>query len=216
MKMSKIDVEIDGKIIKHLGFENQEDFIWSQINNDLKSYGFEDGIKPCQEKIPNSIRYDIAKIWNEIYLNPDKPNIITKGGSVLIEGPVGSGKTMAAKMIVWAARSIVEYRNKPVIRIFRAEEIIPKSDFYYENDSYVKNLKVLVIDDLSSMPYHQFQINYIQSLLTYRIEQKLCTIITTNSLNDKIFDVRLVDRMNRMYKVLTIKEKSQRVEDLWN
>lgn len=122
---------------------------------------------------------------------------------LLIEGPVGSGKTHLVSGIF---NELV--KNKRDVMFYVVPEFLEQSkeDMFSNGEgkgvfNKAKRAKVLILDDLGAHNYTPWSINQLYSLINYRLNNELTTIITTN-LNlleiDTLLDQRIASRITDM------------------
>ncbi|MFA6807534.1 MAG: ATP-binding protein [Eubacteriales bacterium] len=102
---------------------------------------------------------------------------------LLISGPVGSGKTFLAACI---ANELLEKEYKLLFLIVPDLLDELKATFNKENSSefdlldIARNVPILILDDLGAHNYTEWTKNRIYSILNYRMNEQLPTVITTN------------------------------------
>lgn len=115
---------------------------------------------------------------------------------LFITGPIGSGKTHLVSAIYNQLKKAdldVEFYVVPDL----LEQ--GKADMFNENGSRdvfarAKKAKVLILDDLGAHNYTPWIINQLYSLINFRLNNMLTTIITTNLKLEDI-DIRLDERI---------------------
>jgi len=117
------------------------------------------------------------------FVNDINTNNIKKG--LFFCGPVGSGKTFLASAI---ARELV-LNNHEVLFVVVPDFLDALRFTFDKNDNGMTekdlmgvawNIPILVLDDLGAHNYTQWTVNKIYSLINYRLNNKLPTIITSN------------------------------------
>lgn len=115
---------------------------------------------------------------------------------LFITGPIGSGKTHLVSAIYNELK-----KSKVDVVFFVVPDLLEqgKADMFNENGSRdvfarAKKAKVLILDDLGAHNYTPWIINQLYSLINYRLNNMLTTIITTNLRLDDI-DIRLDERI---------------------
>ncbi|WP_035268243.1 ATP-binding protein [Desulfitibacter alkalitolerans] len=122
------------------------------------------------------------------FVNEIKAKKFKKG--LFFCGPVGSGKTFLASAI---ARELI-LNNHDVLFVVVPDFLDALRFTFDKNDEgfrekdlmdVVWNIPILILDDLGAHNYTQWTLNKIYSLLNYRLNHKLPTVITSNlSLNE--------------------------------
>ena len=117
------------------------------------------------------------------FVNDVKVKNVKKG--LFFCGPVGSGKTFLASCI---ARELV-ISNQDVLFVV-VPDFLDSLRFTFDKGEdgitekelmdVVWNTPVLILDDLGAHNYTQWTLNKIYSLLNYRLNQRLPTVITSN------------------------------------
>jgi len=106
------------------------------------------------------------------------------GIGLLFSGPVGSGKTFLAACI---ANALVEkqYRILFLVVPDLLDEL--RASYSAKNEKneidlldIARNVPILILDDLGAHNYTEWSRNRIYSILNYRMNEQLPTIITTN------------------------------------
>ena len=122
---------------------------------------------------------------------------------LLIEGPVGSGKT---HLVCGIYNELV--KSHIDVAFFVVPDFLEQSkeDMFAEGEgkgvfNKAKKVKVLILDDLGAHNYTSWSINQLYSLINYRLNNELVTIITTNltlSEIDTYLDQRIASRITDM------------------
>lgn len=103
---------------------------------------------------------------------------------LLFSGPVGSGKTFLASAV---ANAMVA-RGVPVLFVVVPDLLDEIKGTYSQGARYTelelldtaRGVDVLILDDLGAHNYTPWTVNKIYSILNYRLNDQLATIITTN------------------------------------
>ncbi|MCI0501990.1 MAG: ATP-binding protein [Fusobacteria bacterium] len=122
---------------------------------------------------------------------------------LLIEGPVGSGKTHLASGIY---NELSSHDIEAVFYVVPEFLDQSKEDLFAVGEgkgvfNKAKRAKVLILDDLGAHNYTQWSINQLYALINYRLNNELTTIITTNlTLEeiDSLLDQRIASRITDM------------------
>lgn len=103
---------------------------------------------------------------------------------LLFTGPVGSGKTFLAACI---ANSLIEKQTKLLFLIvpdlldeLRASFSNKKETTEFDLLDIARTIPILILDDLGAHNYTEWSRNRIYSILNYRMNEQLPTIITSN------------------------------------
>lgn len=129
---------------------------------------------------------------------------VAEGGKgLLIEGPVGSGKTHLACGIYNELASKGVETEFFVVPDFLEQS---KEDMFSFGEgkgvfNRAKKVKVLILDDLGAHNYTAWSVNQLYSLINYRLNNELTTVITTNltlSEIDTLLDQRIASRITDM------------------
>ncbi len=117
------------------------------------------------------------------FVNQANTGSIDKG--LFFCGPVGSGKTFLATALV---RELIENNHNALFVV--VPDFLDTLRFSFDKDDLglterelmdvVWNVPILVLDDLGAHNYTQWTLNKIYSLLNYRLNNKLPTVITSN------------------------------------
>lgn len=126
---------------------------------------------------------------------------------LLIQGPVGSGKTFLACCI---ANYVLRNSDKAVLFVI-VPDLLERIKASYSNaGNYTEyslveaacEVPLLIMDDLGAHNYTEWTKNKIYNIINYRVNQELPTIITTNlDLSDdlvKLVGERTVSRIEQM------------------
>ena len=160
---------------------------------------------------PNNARaYNLAKSMAE------KPS-----GWLVIQGPVGTGKTMLATAIAstWAGRS---WHPETVAQMLaRWQGHLSKGDF----DVIFKDsceAKAAIMDDLGSQQITDWKVPQLGMYIDFRYSRRLATVITTNFSEDEMaaqVGERIADRIfatkDGLVRVVSITGPSQRTGREW-
>lgn len=123
-----------------------------------------------------------------------------KSKGLFIEGPVGSGKTHLVSGIYNEL-----FESGVEVSFFVVPELLEqsKADIFSNGEgkdifNKARKIEVLILDDLGAHNYTPWSINQLYSLINYRVNNELTTIITTN-LNpmeiDNFLDQRIASRI---------------------
>ena len=128
-------------------------------------------------------RANTALLAAKGFVNDINTNQVKKG--LFFCGPVGSGKTFLALAL---ARELV-LNNHDLLFVVVPDFLDALRFTFDKNDNgltekdlidVVWNIPILILDDLGAHNYTEWTVNKIYSLLNYRLNHKLPTIITSN------------------------------------
>ena len=186
-------------ITPHLARQTFESF-------DLSFYADEKGSKnkmTYREKAENI--FDIAKSFVEDVDAGESPN------GLLFQGGVGGGKTFLAAS---CANALIDRGHEVKFIIVpdfldQIRESFQKSSEVSEGDlmSEVKNVPVLVLDDLGAHNYTEWSLKTIFAILNYRVNFERPTIVTTNLENqdlEKLLGSRIFSRLMEACRFLRL------------
>lgn len=158
--------------------------IFNQNLNESGLEGKERGYKFSMFKTNNQVQAENKQICQDYAEN----DIV----SLMISGTVGTGKTMLA---VATAKKIA-YNYKLSLDILRCSSI------YEKDDIKIKNVGVLIIDDIGreagSEARSESRIAFISEVIEYRMRNRMKTIFTTNLEREEIikkYKSHIVDRI---------------------
>jgi len=145
-------------------------------NFNLGYYSSPDGDKTHYQNAQKALT--ASKEFVEKVLN--NPNEI----GLLFSGPVGSGKTFLAASI---ANALIEKQYKVLFLIvpdlldeLRASYTPRSETTEFDLLDIARTIPILIMDDLGAHNYTEWTRNRIYSIINYRMNEQLPTIITTN------------------------------------
>lgn len=153
----------------------------AKIPEKFLSQKFERKKSPGQEH-PIRALYDSIQ---SIVLN-EKTLSFVKG--ICLYGPTGTGKTT---LLCQTLGHVVKNTSLETLFIDFKEHMatVKKNIFSEEKDKYIddfKDIPILFIDDLSAGRQSQFEIDYIETLISYRYNNALPIFCTTNLTHDEM------------------------------
>jgi len=169
-------------------------------------------IKRLHKKVIEEFSPRLQKDFKEIDYDLGK---VPAFGSYYIYGGVGSGKTLLAAHMYYQARKKQFLEVLPGKFIFaKTADIFQeiKSTFGKGSDIELEVLKkyctatYLVMDDIGSTKFTDWQISMLQIIINYRYEELLTTVFTSNlnldELGTAMDDERIPSRIRRMCEIL--------------
>lgn len=151
---------------------------------------------------------------------------VERGIGLMLMGPLGAGKTAAAAIVAKAVAAHYGYAF-----MIRADDLqkaaIEKTDFddYRTVWDRMKEVDLLVIDDVGSDHAKEFGIGVFESIVRWRYDRKLATVVTTNkSVKEltKVYGEGLVKVMERMMVKVIVEgttwheQEVKEINDLFN
>jgi len=137
----------------------------------------------------------------------DNPNEV----GLLFTGPVGTGKTFLSACI---ANFLIERKSRLLFLIVPDLLDELRASFSQKNEStefdlldIARTVPILILDDLGAHNYTEWSRNRIYSILNYRMNEQLPTIITTNLDFDEIehyLGERTCSRLLQMCRVFRL------------
>lgn len=139
---------------------------------------------------------------------------------LLLCGLPGNGKTTLAKAIASLINVLnlkSSYGDAMAMRIIDAKELTRLNREHYEQFKQWRSVPMLTIDDLGEEPTEVLDYGNIISpvidLLTYRYNEQLTTVITTNLIKKQIrerYGDRIADRFREMMTTIIFENSSYR------
>ena len=164
----------------------------------------------------------IKKILNEnlVKIDPKDINYLHDGGSLLITGKLGVGKTIygAAVMLESMRLCYIEDLKLGYHHFVKISGLLQKIRDSFDGDGDKISLDFLyrdfiLFDDLGTEKVTDWVIDTLYRIVDYRYEYMLPTIFTTNltgeELSDKIGN-RITDRIEEMCRVVVLENKNYR------
>ena len=164
----------------------------------------------------------IKKVLNEnqVKIDPKDINYLYSGGSLLITGKLGVGKTVygSAVMLELMRLCYIENLKFGCYHFIKISELLQKIRDSFDKDRDKISLDFLyqdfiLFDDLGAEKVTDWVIDTLYRIVDYRYEYMLPTIFTTNltaqELSDKIGS-RITDRVEEMCRTVVMENKNYR------
>ena len=156
---------------------------------------------------------------NEVKVDPKEIQHLHSGGSLLITGVLGAGKTVYGASVLLKSMyfSYIEQLVLGECHFVKEPELLQNiRDSFNKEQSFSMGFlykDVVMLDDLGAEKITDWVLDVLYRIIDHRYEYRLPTIFTTNldgeQLADRLGD-RIPDRLEEMCKVVKIKGKSKR------
>ncbi len=192
------------------------------ISEEIQKRGKDDLINKYLEKIVIPKRYKEAdlKDWNiskskiESYISNLKDHC-KNGYGLVLHGATGTGKTrLTFALVKYIIKNIIQVSVERVKFHILLEDVINLqngAEYFWK----VQNKNILIIDDLGLKKLTDWEQQKLYSLIDYRSEEMLYTIITTNLKENELSNfvgVRSFDRIKENSFFVEFKGKSFRAK----
>jgi DNA replication protein DnaC len=169
--------------------------------------------RPTEGLVQQWVQHLVTKA---VELNPNNPKIL-QGGSLVLSGSVGVGKTYQAYGALRALSMSgcqCRWESGTVANVFA--NLRPNSPV--ASEKYLQELmatSVLFLDDLGAGKGTEWTEEVLYRIINHRSENYLPTIITTNIVTERMYDVfgdRVTSRLIGMAKILPMMGEDRRLK----